>query len=425
MKAFDSKFQHTLDYIYWSKERAFEIVDNKALKNKIDELKKTRKLITYSTKRELFTFDTYALRKKDDILSVYYYDGQYNVLSTNTFDNTKNTEKESDRSGQRAICTVNKYFKAISKTTFKTAFGYTEEKFKRCIPKQIIFTNKSYMNRKLNFSSIDIASSFPAGMCGRLPDAHTAVGLPGLHKPTKEYPFAFYINSGHIAECGDDGELVYDTHEWLKKEYAINLFRITKDNKPTKLNPWPQLVVLKPEDEYTVLMKASDYELTQVYEHFYNIKETYNQDTQAYKDAKGVMNKSIGFFHTKSYDRFKLAHLAAVAIARADKRLIDYIDKVGYDNIAQVQVDSLIYIGKALAGNTKKLGEFTQEFEYCTGKISKLSNYIFMQDDKIVKAKWQGNNFDTQNNCEIKLENIHSLDDQYNWVRRDPLEEYK
>ena len=90
MKAFDSKFQHTLDYIYWSKERAFEIVDNKALKNKIDELKKTRKLITYSTKRELFTFDTYALRKKDDILSVYYYDGQYNVLSTNTFDNTKN-----------------------------------------------------------------------------------------------------------------------------------------------------------------------------------------------------------------------------------------------------------------------------------------------------------------------------------------------
>ena len=52
-------------------------------------------------------------------------------------------------------------------------------------------------------------------------------------------------------------------------------------------------------------MKASKYELTDVYNYFYNIKQTYEQDTEEYNDAKLVMNASIGKFNQKKYSNYK------------------------------------------------------------------------------------------------------------------------
>lgn len=407
------EFEHKLHYIYWAKEREFKIVSNEELATKITEIKKTRSQIAYSTKRELFDENTFALRKIGDILALYYWDQKYYVYSTDTFDDSNNEEEVR---GSEAIRLVINKFKELNNVSFKKAFNTVDEKFKRCIPKQISFVNQNFKGKALKMSSIDICSSFPANIRGKLPDAHTAVGSPGLHKPTKEYPFAFYINSGHFAEYCDDLETAIDTHDWCGLQYAVYLFRSSKEL-------W-NFTPCKDEDEYTVLMKASDYELTDVYNYFYNIKENYDHESKEYKDAKLVMNASIGMLHQQAYKNYKYAHIAAVAIARANHQLIKMIEKIEYNNIVQVQVDGILYRGLAYGTNNRDLGSFHQEFENCLGKLTSLGKYIIMQDNKVIKAKWQGCNFNRKTLSKIIIDDIKSLDDQYNWTRINNLEEY-
>lgn len=407
-----NRLKREIHYIYWKKDSKLVYLTQEEFAYKVRSLEiqgLTR--IGYNTLTSAYIQGkTYSVKKEHDYYILYLRENnEFIRYTTNSFDNNKNTQ---DTKGGFAISIVNSKFKELSNTTMKSAFDTVEEEFKRCIPKQFYYLSKQHLNKALKMSSIDSSSHYPANMRGRLPDAHTMIKVEGTVKPNEEYPFAFYLNSGHCAEYE-----VFDTHNWFNYGDKLwqRLFRFSpKEN-------W-HFNNINEEDDVTILMKASPYELTDVIDYFYHIKETYDESTQEYQDAKLVMNAFIGMLHEKVYNKYKYAHLVAICIARGNQKILDQAVKIGLHKIAHICVDGIIYTGEEQYGiNEKKLGEYFQEFRGAFGKISSINRYIFMKGDDIIKAKWSGVN--RVNGKTITNDTITSLDSQYDWYKVDPLKE--
>lgn len=365
-----------INYIYWSRESKLIHLTQNEFIEKMQSLK-DYKFVSYSTARINYIGKVYSLRKEHNYLVIYMMEkNKYVRYTTNYFDNRKNDKDK--RTGPKAIQLVSDKFEELTGTTMKSAFDTVPEFFKRCIPKSFYYTNSKYMNREFIFSSIDASSHYPASMRGRLPDAHTYKKVEGTVEPTEEYPFAFYIKSGHCAEYG-----VFDTHNWFTySPFEQCLFRMDKKNET-----WLFQNVPYKEDE-TVLMKASEYEMTDVWNHFYKIKETYPHDSKEYQDAKDILNSAIGMMHTRTYKSYRYAHLVAVALCRANQHILETAYKINPLFIAQIAVDGIIYLGSEPFGTSvKQLGNYYQEFTGAIGKISSINRYIMMQDGKVVKFK--------------------------------------
>lgn len=401
-----NSIEKRISFVYWSKESKLIHLSQQELADKAHELDgKGYHKIPYTCRRESFLErnKNYAVRRKGDYLNLYVREGgQYTVYSTNWFDSGKLGNE-----GRRAVKLVSDMFETLTGTSMKKAFDTVGEEFKRCVPKQFYYTNPRYLNRELTMSSIDASSHYPSCICGRMPDAHTAKISQGTVKPNEEYPFAFYLKSGHCAEYG-----VFDTHDWMgHPQFALCLF------KPE------QNLSIEPDDDVTVLMQPSTEELTGVYEHFYEIKQSYPQESPEYRDSKIVLNASIGYMHKQRYDSYRYAHLVAIALGRANQRMLDKADEIGAQYVTHLCVDGMIYLGCRERGTYKRsLGEFHQEFTGCLTKISSMNRYIAMKDGKVVKFAHGGVNR-YEDGREITKENVKSLDDQYRWVKIDPLQE--
>ena len=393
---FSSKIYHQLNYIYWRYEASFIKLSQTDFKNKYFELRKNRSIIKYTTIRDTYSNETVFAMKTDGNYKMIFLKekGKYVIYSTNDFDNSKNSLEMYQ--GSKSIKKFKDKFEQDNNISLYKAFGTVEEDFKRCVPKQFYYLNKNYLNKELVASSLDACSQYPSSMCGRLPDSHTMIEMKGRVEPNKEYPFAFY-KSGHVAEYN-----VFDTHNWTLNPYFNRLFRFGKEK-------W-SIEPCIDEEEVTYLMKASDYTFDDTWQYFYDKR---GFDTE----AKLVMNSAIGMMHTHKYDKYKYAHLVAVAIARGNQKILDMCERIGYKNIIQICVDGILYIGREYGVDYKKLGVFNQEFTNCELKVSNFNKYIAMKDGKCIKAK--------HGNCNVNVipdEQITNLDEQYNWVFINPLE---
>lgn len=408
-----NKIYRDINYIYWTKESAVVHLTNEQFKEKVDSLKGYKE-VPYTTSREIYREKVYSIKKMGNYFTLYLREKEkYVRYTTNTFDTSKN-----DKQTGNAIALVGGDFKKRNGITLSYAFGTVEEEIKRCIPKQLYYLDESCLNKTLKMSSIDGCSQYPANICGRLPDSHTAKRLPGTVKPTEEYPFAFYVKSGHCAEYG-----VFDTHDWYlytKLLHAGSLFRSSKRHEEWSLNH------INPEEDETVLMKASQFELTDTYKHFYEVKETFEHDSSEYQDAKLVLNKSIGQMHERKYTRHRYAHLVAIAISRANDKMVKKAYEIGINYVAQICVDGILYRGSKQEGaSNRQFGAFWQEFAGETTKISSFNRFIALRGQNVIKAKWSGVNVNSKTGEKIKLEDIKSLDDQYDWIKVDVLKEIK
>lgn len=281
-----------------------------------------------------------------------------------------------------ALADIKSKFKELTNKTFKQCFGTVEGKLERCVPKQLYWSkNEPYCG---NINSVDFSSHYPASLCDILPDSHTAIVKAGTIKPTAEYPFAFYTKSGHIAIYNE-----LDTHNWLFNQSLKleDLFRLKTIKKPDDIkvfdDTFKQYITLD-EDE-TILMKASQYTLKDTYLHFYNLRKSD-------PDAKLALNASIGQMHRKIYNRDKYAHLAAVAIARANQKMLNLISKIKFKDIIQIQVDGILYTGnKQLGILDKYLGAPVQEVYNKPCRWDRLGVYMIDLGDHM-KVKCQGYN---------------------------------
>lgn len=232
-----------IHYINWKKEAIKISLQNDEMLELVKNTRATRKRASTKTKRAEFDELHYGLDQHGDYSELYMFkDGQYYIYSNNMMDSKKNNKDKIEKIDRE----FDFKFREFTGTTLRKAFGFVDRTLKRCIPKQFYYVNPSYIDKVLIASSIDASSQYPSGCLGRLPDMHKAILVQGRVEPNEEYPFAFYA-SGHCAEYG-----VFDTHNWMGHKLAPYLFRMGKDD------PYP-LRRLLPEEEQTILMKASDY----------------------------------------------------------------------------------------------------------------------------------------------------------------------
>lgn len=389
-----------LKYIYWQKESQFIKVSQEELKNKIDELERAgRRRIKPSCRSiDYFTFDTYSVEVKGNFFQLKFCTPENNfVYATNWFDQTKN---DRDFKGTDAVQLFEAKFEQLTQTTLKRAYGHVPEDFKRNIPKQFVYTN---LNRSIYLcvSSIDGVSQYPSGLCESLPDSHASVVLDGEFEPNEEYPFAFYSN-GHLAIYNE-----LDTRKWTSSIFAFYLFRHPGEE-------WP---LLSEKPAYTTLMKAAKISMKETWEFFFERRKI---DA----DCKLVMNATIGCFHTRKYRTRKLAHIAAVTIARGNEKLLKKAEKVGFEKVVHICVDGMIYEGKEiLGGQEKKLGAFYQEFTNCMMRIDAVNRYVVIDDNnEVVKCCHQGFNYYIDTGNLIDEEGVKCFKDMDRWTKIDPLE---
>lgn len=379
------RFWHKLKYINWTQEAQLQKVgcdEFVAIKDKLEDMGGER--IKKKTLRKAFFDFDYYLEKTGNWVRLYYKNekDKYVIVSTNSYDEQKNKRPKS-KSGALTIFTKKfRELNGLSNKALSTAFGTTGAEFKVCIPKQFYYMNKDYIcldkkSWKAGISGIDDNSHYPSCALGRMPDANTMIEVEGIVEPTDEYPFAFWLESGHSAEKG-----VYDTRDWTEDQFWFPY--LFGDRNRMKRS----CIV----DKKTVLMKASNYTMDETWKYFYALRK---ED----EGAKLVMNSAIGQMHQrdegfKRYKAHPYAHVAAVILGRANNKHWLKCKEIGSRQIVSVVVDSIYYKSSKSFGcnqQEKDLGKYVQEFYDCQGAFKSIMCYM-IKGDGYTKIRTSGYN---------------------------------
>lgn len=253
-------------------------------------------------------------------------------------------EEEEQQSGLDCYNKINEMFKkqyGKSKSIFKCYSGknYKEvyEQIKKITPVQINYIDPQCIGKFIDsVYKADVSSAFPTAACKDLPTLHEHKEVSGRVPASEEYPFAFYLKSGHI-----DVYKEFNTTNFNNKFYRD--YYKADDS-------------VAAEDDVTILCKASKYSLAEIYKELYN----HRADSPEYKL---FMVASIGYFQ-KNGDP-NLAHIAAVVIGRCNNDMIKRAQRLEAEgnDVRFIATDSIVWDGEAseIATEEKYLGSFTYE----------------------------------------------------------------
>lgn len=343
--------------------------------------------VQHTTIRKEMPAGTFSLTSNDYYFYLTLYDGKnYYWYTCNYRDDNKNVKSGSPFSK------FSKLFKAKTNMTLKAAFGASKQEFKTLVPSPLYYINEmmpkyTWIN---HVSKEDFSSHYPSVAIYDLPDANTAITVKGYQKPNEEYKFAFYPDSGHIEIFGEFNTRDYMlplklfTAKAIRKEYITHYdLNIKKESK-------------------TILMKASKYTLKEEIEYFYSIKNNSIKDSEEYKQAKLFLLKFIGMMEqcsAKLYGSYPFAHLAAVIKWRANIKMFNYLEKIGYENIIQICVDGIIHTGKTIGVDEKKLGNLVKEVVDAKFIQRGINQYI-IKNKETEERRFAGFDVDTDKNIE-------------------------
>lgn len=331
--------------------------------------------------------------------------GQYRVYGWHAIDDNKN-DGEKNHEGKLGMQTLATVFKQLNKgKTLFGAFGYTEgEEIRKCVPGELYYINELKKDRNLKgVCKADYSSHYPASIKGRLPSMRPGdfYRVKGRQEPTDEYPFAFYVVSGHL--CEKD---VFDTRTWENHPFGRFLCLKRIDDSHRRV---PRYKEVSDEEEVTILAKASEFTLDREMDYFYS----YRKENDA---AKAVMNKSIGFMHPKNNVRrnYRLFHLAAIALGRACQKMIQEIDEIGHKSILMVINDSIIYYGDYEYSQEKALGSMVQEIYRWDFRMRGMNQYAFA-DPETGKVIYKDKPYLCHAGLNLGIEETEILEDIDNW----------
>lgn len=410
----------SLIYINWLTDATLYRVTTSEFADIYDRLKKEgiEKNGAKTIKREWFEAagedgTAYQLERRKNYLRLltFSFDEGYRIYSTNTFDESKNDTKGFEYKPTVAFAKFREEFAKLHGSKdpkfFGRVFGTTPDAFLKNIMRPLYYFNPFYEGKKIKCGSIDRSSAYPADACGALPNANTAVIREGYVEPTEEYPFAFYMKSGHVAEYGR-----YNSREWISLPFEPNFFQL-RDGRPNF-----SYMESKDEEE-TVLMKPAIYTLDEVWEKFYQKKEKARSMNEK-KLAKAIMVSTIGCWHmtnTMRYYPYHYAHLAAIVIARANWRCIEKMREIGFLRCVHVVVDGIAYAGTDNQGTEeKKLGGWINEAVGCEGYFKGTNLYIIKKGEEVVKERHSGFNF-FKDDTPIREKSITRFEDLDNLKR--------
>lgn len=286
--------------------------------------------------------------------------------------------------GSEAKKIIDQTFKRRTKVSTKTAFGVIQYKDKKTFDdysnKTLGYAKPGYYHR---MNKGDISSAYPAAMCGSLPDAHGYKLVNGYVEPNKEYPFAFYMKSGHMS--------IYQEFN----TFDFNKFVLEHTGKKDGNKFVTSFKPLDIFNEQTILMKKSEYELTDEMKVVYNNK--YIGSEQQRKDAKQISVAYIGQLRSLEHNTWCYqAHLASVAYCRHLKKmsdLIDEIESVG-GTVRHVIVDCIAWEGPRIPSMTKDkyLGAFHEELYKAKYEIWNRNKYqYYINNNRVVKGEEKSN----------------------------------
>lgn len=390
---------HNLKYIDWFKEANVYELTKEEWNDMIDSLNPELEITAKEAHRKLTVrkFWHGGMWKKDGNRIFQAKEGEYIIYQTQG----ANSQEEKEINGFAAKRVFVDKFNELNKCKLQKAFGVIEglellqgiHLVNRCVG-PFIWANDAYINKKLNgVYKADVSSAYPGAGLIDIPDAKTARKVQGRVEPTAEYPVAFYIVSGNIAEYNK-----YDTH----KEYNHFLYRNCRNpmKKRSKKNePAVYLHYVPDEEEITILMKYSEYNFKETFDYFYARKK---EDEM----AKAVMNLTIGTFdyipYDKEHKRIKweshfdyFGHIRAVILARHNHNMIQYYNELkqkGYQLLC-IQTDSMIWMGGELdcvvPQDQKKIGDLAKEIINGRVYIHACGSYI-IEDENQQIIKYQG-----------------------------------
>ena len=123
------------------------------------------------------------------------------------------------------------------------------------------------------------------------------------------------------------------------------------------------------------------------------------------------------------YNGYKYAHLAAVTIARANEKMIRFVENnIGNEKAIHICVDGCIYIGGAVSDEKKDFGKFVQEFERCEFQMVGMNCYMAKKDNELKKFKHGAFNYYEEGR---KIDDYppEEYKDMLKWKRINHLEE--
>ncbi len=252
-------------------------------------------------------------------------------------------------------------------------------KYRTCVPSPINWASGVYTDYKgsiaENCVKADICSAYGTEASKTLPDCRISLGkvINGRAKPTKELPFAFYLESGHMAIWNEG-----DTFELNESPYIT----------------YNHTVFCSPDKDRTLLLPAAKYSLAEIFEDLY-------EGRKDNPDNKMIMNATIGMLHRKKITNKEdnLWPVAAVIKYRCNKRIVDTCEwlKERDQYPILINTDSILWEGEwkdefyEIFTNEKKLGNFTLEYKKCRATI-RSSKIYQVEDTKTseVITRWSG-----------------------------------
>lgn len=378
--------------ICWRKEEVAEFLTIDRYNELKQRLIGKGKLAISKCDRKEWTPGTYKFDQRGYWGHIYYNDnGVLRHYMTHLFNDDVNKQGISkgyiENTGKRCNQIEQRLFEELNGVSERKAFGYSEPYVNKCVPKQLYYINKQWIGKKITCAGkADYSSHYPANLCGPMPNFKKHELKTGRHDPSKDYPFAFYINSGNISEYNK-----YDTHEWKRENICNCLF-----GKHTQS--------IEDKGELTILCPESSYRFDSVVEKLYNLKQA-EEDIDG-MPAKTVLNSAIGYKHLRGeFNRVnRLYHVAAVCIARANQEMIDLYN-MHSKSILQMIVDCVIYLGAHKIGvEEPSLGALTQKITNNRFIMRGLNQYMFFDDNGCSEVCHSGFNADIYT---TKLEDIN------------------
>lgn len=400
-----SQMRHDWKYIYWFKDAAKQQVSwdewnelvelYKKKGHEVAEQRGCKTVRALWSKNRSYRFDD---DRKDPTLYVSEIIGGEQVFSVyfTYLDGEKANRPKG--AGSAGFNLISKLFLEYEGLTIAEAFGEIENKdgttpFDKCVNsvKYAIYLRDLVKGQKLsNLYKADISSAWPSAICDDLPDLRNSKIEHGRVAPNKDFPIAYYLRSGHIAEFGK-----YDTHDWKKNYWYQLIEHQSKQNfKPREGHKtWETFAAIADEDEITVLVPHSKYNLRRPIEEMYAKKED-KTDIQLSKWYKAMMNSFIGFMRSNEWNRQRyMGHISALAYARATNRMLvmaDILSKEGNTPI-YFAIDSIIWVGKSSKlVQPKRLGAFVLEAAGADGIIVNHGQYYLEKDGKKLLERHQG-----------------------------------
>lgn len=349
------------------------------INEKLDECKQLSEkgLLTevpfYTVKNMFRIYKTYCVSKNSYSVCLRIFNSPTSYVQYMFNSNRGTSVKEvPEVSGMEAYSYIEELFQSeygYGKSLF-TAFSGLKYKemylaIKQCVPKPIAMLNKYFAGKIIDgIYKADISSAYPAEGSKLLPTLHGAMKVPGRVEPNSDYPFAFYVNSHHMKIYRE-----FSTMDWCYNRRHYTLYDEMFDDS------------VPPEEDLTILCKASEFSLSNVFE------EVYEQKKRGNERAKMGMNAAIGMFQKNNNP--KLSHLSAVIIARCVNRVLKMAKKLEEEknSVILIATDSIIWLGKPFeeATDTKFLGSFTYEIH--KGKFYGVSAKAYQTIDEAGNKK--------------------------------------